>query len=68
MLHSLNVVSMLFHRLQRWNNIETALGEGLVFAGSDVDGIEAVLPAAISREDQIMVSVIIRKCASTLTH
>ena len=31
--HSLNAVSMLAHRLRRWPNIETALGECPVFAG-----------------------------------
>ena len=31
--HSLNVVSMLAHRLRRWPNIETALGECPVFPG-----------------------------------
>ena len=29
--HSPNAVSMLAHRLRRWSNIETALGEGHVF-------------------------------------
>ena len=32
--HSPNAVSMLAHRLRRWPNIETALGECPVFAGS----------------------------------
>ena len=31
--HLPNAVSMLAHRLRRWTNIETALGECLVFAG-----------------------------------
>ena len=31
--HSLNAVSMLAHRLRRWPNIKTALGEYPVFAG-----------------------------------
>ena len=31
--HSPNAVSMLAHRLRRWSNIETALGECLTFAG-----------------------------------
>ena len=31
--HSPNAVSMLAHRLRRWPNIETALGEFIVFAG-----------------------------------
>ena len=31
--HSPNAVSMLAHRLRRWANIETALGECPVFAG-----------------------------------
>ena len=31
--HSPNAVSMLAHRLRRWPNIETALGECPVFAG-----------------------------------
>ena len=31
--HSPNAVSMLAHRLRRWPNIETTLGECLVFAG-----------------------------------
>ena len=31
--HSPNAVLMLAHRLRRWPNIETALGESLVFAG-----------------------------------
>ena len=30
--HSPNAVSMLAHRLRRWTNIQTALGECLVFA------------------------------------
>ena len=32
-MHSPNAVSMLAHRIRRWPNIETALGECLVFAG-----------------------------------
>ena len=32
--HSPNVVSMLGQRQRRWTNIETALGECSVFAGS----------------------------------
>ena len=45
-------VSMLVHRLRRWSNIETALGECPVFAGKTADVSEAVgdgsdiLPAA----------------------
>ena len=31
--HSPNAVSLLVHRLRRWPNIETALGECLAFAG-----------------------------------
>ena len=31
--HLPNAVSMLAHRLRRWPNIETALGECPVFAG-----------------------------------
>ena len=31
--NSPNVVLMLAHRLRRWPNIKTALGESLVFAG-----------------------------------
>ena len=33
MRHSSNAVLMLGHRLRRWPNIETALGECPVFAG-----------------------------------
>ena len=32
-MYSPNAVSMLAHRLRRWPNIETALGECVVFAG-----------------------------------
>ena len=35
--HSPNVVSMVAHRLRRWPNIETALGECPVFAGNVAD-------------------------------
>ena len=33
MRHSPNVVSMLAHRLRRWPNIDTTLGECLVLVG-----------------------------------
>ena len=37
--HSPNVVSMLAHRLRRWPNIGTALGECLVFAGNNTQKV-----------------------------
>ena len=40
-----NVVSMLCHRLRRWHNIETPLGECPVFAGNDVTGFFYFYPA-----------------------
>ena len=40
--HSHNAVSMLAHRLRRWPNIETALGECPVFAGK-LSGVLRVL-------------------------
>ena len=43
--HSPNAVSMLAHRLRRWSNIETALGECLVFAGRlSCDRKEPLIP------------------------
>ena len=40
--NSPNAVSMLAHRLRRWRNIETALGECPVFAGKP--GVEYNTP------------------------
>ena len=38
-----NAVSMLAHRLRRWPNIKTALGESLVFAGVMIVGATLLL-------------------------
>ena len=55
--HSPNVVSMLAHRLRRWPNIETALGECPVFPGIYL-ALTIIIYFCINHGDQMLFSIL----------